>query len=78
MPPQVVEQGAALLDAGKPADAERVYRRDLVEFPESGWALIGLALSLEAQVKTSEAQAVRERFDAAWRFADISIEGSRM
>lgn len=69
--------GAALLEASKPIDAERVYRRDLAEFPENGWSLMGLALSLEAQRQSREAREVRERFEKAWQFADIEIDGSR-
>ncbi|MDH4185974.1 MAG: hypothetical protein OEV08_03165, partial [Nitrospira sp.] len=47
--------GAALLSAGKPADAESVYRHDLVRHPMNGWALIGLTQSLHAQHKETEA-----------------------
>src|SRR6185369_6299732 len=35
--------GAALLAAGRPADAERVYRDDLRRHPHNGWSLYGLA-----------------------------------
>ena len=41
--------GALLLEAGRPADAERVYRKDLERFRENGWSLFGLMKSLEAQ-----------------------------
>ena len=34
--------GAALLDQRRFADAERVYREDLVRHPHNGWALTGL------------------------------------
>ena len=35
--------GAALLDAGRAAEAEAVYREDLKRQPGNGWALHGLA-----------------------------------
>jgi predicted Zn-dependent protease len=37
-----LELGAALLAAGRPAEAERAFRADLQEFPANGWALYGL------------------------------------
>lgn len=69
--------GATLLAAGRPADAERVYREALTRFPENGWALGGLAESLRAQGKSAEADAVDARFQAAWRAADVTLKGSR-
>jgi tetratricopeptide (TPR) repeat protein len=68
--------GAVLLDAGRPAEAEAAYREDLKKHPENGWALFGLAQSLDAQSKRSEATDVRKRFDTAWRGADISLTAS--
>lgn len=68
--------GAALLRAGRPGEAETVYRDDLREFPENGWALFGLWQSLQAQGKTSEAIQVRDRFDRAWKRADVSLKSS--
>jgi tetratricopeptide (TPR) repeat protein len=72
------ELGAALLAAGQPAEAERVYREDLLKFPANGWALFGLAASLEAQGKGAEAQGVRAELEQAWSDADVTLTGSRM
>lgn len=69
--------GAVLLAAGRPADAEAVYRQDLKYNPENGWSLFGLVKSLEAQNKTSEATAVKARFDKAWMNADVVLTSSR-
>jgi tetratricopeptide (TPR) repeat protein len=69
--------GAVLLEAGRPAAAEKVYRADLARFPDNGWSLFGLAQSLRAQGKTREADEVQRRFDKAWRNADIEITASR-
>jgi Tetratricopeptide repeat len=69
--------GAVLLAAGRPRQAEAVYREDLRRNPENGWALFGLAQSLRAQGKTREAAAVDARFRTAWQHADITITASR-
>jgi tetratricopeptide (TPR) repeat protein len=68
--------GAALLHAGKAADAEAVYREDLRRNPENGWALYGLALALTAQKRDAEAQVVQQRFATAWKDADITLTAS--
>jgi tetratricopeptide (TPR) repeat protein len=47
--------GALLLKAGRPADAEQRYREDLKRFPNNAWSLAGLAESLRAQGKATEA-----------------------
>lgn len=69
--------GAALLAAGRPADAETVYREDLRQNRENGWALFGLAQALRAQGKTAEAEQVEARFRAAWARADVTLTASR-
>lgn len=69
--------GAALLEAGKPKDAEAVYREDLKRNPENGWSLKGLALSLRAQGKKDAAREANRRFAKAWPRADVKLESSR-
>jgi tetratricopeptide (TPR) repeat protein len=69
--------GAALLKAGRNADAEQVYRDDLKRFPENGWSLYGLSAALKAQGKTAEAAAVEKRFASAWTDADVKLTASR-
>jgi len=69
--------GAALLKAGRNAEAEQVYRDDLKRFPENGWSLYGLAAALRAQGKTAEAAAVEKRFARAWSDADVKLTASR-
>jgi tetratricopeptide (TPR) repeat protein len=68
--------GAVLLDAGRPAEAEAVYREDLRRNPENGWALLGLARSLRER-KPDEAAAVDARFRTAWAHADVQPTSSR-
>ena len=69
--------GAILLEANRPAEAEQVYREDLKRHPENGWSLFGLAQSLQTQGKTEEAQAVKKRFEQAWKDADVTLIASR-
>ena len=68
--------GAALVKAGKPVEAEAVYRADLKQYRHNGWSMFGLMQSLEAQGKTAEAAKVKVHFDAAWQFADTELEAS--
>ena len=60
------EFGAALLELGEPALAERVFREDLERFPANGWSLHGLARSLRAQGRTREALATTAEFQRMW------------
>ncbi|HXH85575.1 MAG TPA: hypothetical protein VNI35_02040, partial [Nitrospira sp.] len=69
--------GPVLLMAGRAAEAEREYRFDLKRYPENGWALFGLAQSLKAQQKDSEAAEITERFQKAWTYADVTLTSSR-
>lgn len=69
--------GRALLEAGRPAEAEKAYREDLDRFPHNGWSLFGLMKSLEAQGRKSEAAEVRARFREAWKHADVELTASR-
>ena len=69
--------GKVLLERDKAAEAEALYRQDLVRFPENGWSLFGLAASLRAQGKTREAAEVQQRFERVWQGADVQLTASR-
>lgn len=69
--------GAVLLEGDHPQEAERVYREALDRFPENGYALYGLAETLERQGQGEEARRARKRFRQAWRVADVNLPGSR-
>jgi tetratricopeptide (TPR) repeat protein len=69
--------GAVLLQAGRAADAEQVYREDLGRNPGNGWSLFGLAQSLRAQGKAGEAAETDARFRRAWAQADVTLTASR-
>jgi tetratricopeptide (TPR) repeat protein len=67
--------GTILLAAGRAREAERVFRADLAHRPENGWSLHGLAQSLRAQKRNKEAEQVQERFEKAWKTADVKLAG---
>lgn len=70
--------GAVLLQAGKPSDAELVYREDLKKNRENGWSLFGLRESLIAQNRTAAARDVEQRFEKSWSHADFVLTASRL
>ena len=70
--------GVALLRAGRAAEAERVYRKDLEDYPHNGWSIYGLIQSLEAQGKNDEAAMHRGHFDLMWVLADVELSASRI
>ena len=69
--------GAILLDVGRPADAEAVYRKDLEQYRRNGWSLYGLTRSLQAQDKDHDASIAKRGFDEAWAHADVELTTSR-
>lgn len=69
--------GAGLLEAGRPGEAEAVYRDSLNTDRVDGWALFGLTQALEAQGKTDEASRVHDEFARAWRLSDVKLASSR-
>jgi len=69
--------GAILLDAGRADEAETVYRKDLEDHRENGWALFGLLQSLRVQAKEGEAEETETRFRKAWRRADFTLTASQ-
>ena len=70
-------QGAALLDVGRNADAEKAFRDDMTKFPENGWSLSGLQAALERQGRAADAAAVNTRRVQAWRRADATVVAAR-
>jgi tetratricopeptide (TPR) repeat protein len=66
--------GAALLQAGKPGQAEQVFRDDLVVYPRNGWSLFGLEQALRAQGRAQAADNVHREFQAAWENADVQLD----
>ncbi len=69
--------GAALLAAGRPAEAGLVFAADLRHYPDNVWALAGLRDSHLAQGRTAAAQASEARLRRAWSGADVTLPGAR-
>ncbi len=67
--------GAALLEAGRYAEAEREYRTELADHPHNVWSLTGLKAALDAQGKTDAA--IDEDFAASTARTDLWIPESR-
>ena len=67
--------GAALLQAKRLTEAERVYREDLARHPHNGWALVGLQQALRAQEKAT--REVDDELRTAWARADVRVTASR-
>lgn len=66
--------GAALLEAGRFAEAEKVYRTELHGHPHNVWSLTGLKAALEAQGKTDPA--VDADFEESTARMDVWITSS--
>jgi len=69
--------GAVLFEAGRYAEAEKVYQDDLVKNAGNGWSLQGLAMCQEKLGKGKEAEATRSNLSKAWKNADTKITSSR-
>jgi tetratricopeptide (TPR) repeat protein len=72
-----VALGAVQLLAGRARDAERSFRADLSRYPDNGWALYGLAQSLQRQGRRADAAQARQQFAAAWQRADLARPDAR-
>jgi len=68
--------GASLLLAEKLAEAETVYREDLLHRRNNGWALFGLARTLRLEQRVGEAAEVETRFRQVWSQADFKLTSS--
>ena len=69
--------GAALLVAGRAAEAARVFGEDLRHYPDNGWSLTGLREAQRLQGLAIAAQGTEARLRAAWREADTALPGPR-
>ena len=67
--------GAALIQAKRFSEAERVYRADLARHPHNGWALVGLPQALRGQGTAT--REVDEDLRKSWVRADLQIRASR-
>ena len=77
--------GALLLEQGRAAEAEKVYRADLgldstlprqLQHPGNIWALVGLHECLVALRKTGEAEIIQKQLTLASALTDVPIHAS--
>ena len=66
-------QGASLLQTGKAAAAETVFREGVRRSPRNGRMLFGLMESLKAQGKQQDAELVKREFETNWSKADVNL-----
>ena len=69
--------GAALIEAGKFAEAETIFLEDLKKNPDNGWSLMGLQQAQFRLGKKSDVVATAKRFTKAWKNSDVTITSSR-
>ncbi len=69
--------GAALLEAGRPEEAERVYLDSLDQHRHNGWALFGLEQALREQGREADADRALARFRESWARSDTLLRSSR-
>ena len=67
--------GAALLEAEKYEEAEKVYREDIADHPHNGWSLFGLLQALKAQGKR-DLNAEMD-FQESWSRSEVWLRGSK-
>ncbi|HWB19778.1 MAG TPA: hypothetical protein VG711_05720 [Phycisphaerales bacterium] len=68
--------GALLVADHRYAEAESVYRADLVQHPDNAWSLLGLEQSLLGQNKVDEADTLKPLRLKAWERADVTPPAS--
>jgi tetratricopeptide (TPR) repeat protein len=65
--------GGELARAGQYAEAEAVFRADLQRNPDNPRSLFGLLQTLTAQNKAAASGPVRQRFENAWKYAEVTL-----
>jgi tetratricopeptide (TPR) repeat protein len=70
--------GAMLLQAGRAAEAEAVFREDLRHNRNNARSYFGLTESLKAQGKSAEAVVVQQQFQQGWTKADTKLTLAEM
>lgn len=70
--------GAALLIAGKPAEAEQAFQQSLVHVPNNGWALYSLMKAQQAQSHEAAAQETAKRLQQAWTGDPATLDLKRL
>jgi tetratricopeptide (TPR) repeat protein len=64
--------GAALILTGRPAEAERIFREDLKQYPANGWSLYGLMLAQRAKGDLTASTETEKELKKAWAWSDAT------
>ena len=70
--------GAALTSAGRVDEAIQVYRQSLVNYPNNGWALYGLAEAYTEAGDDLGASETRKLFEKAWAEDGMALDLSKL
>ena len=68
--------GALLLEQGQLTEAESVYRKNLKQYKDNMWSLLGLNQALTRQNRLEEAASTLAMFQRASERSDIKIGAS--
>ena len=71
--PVAESEAAAMMTAGKWADAKAAFQQALVERPNSGFALYGIAQATEKTGDTVATTVAYKQFLSAWKTADPGL-----
>ncbi len=69
--------GAMLVKFGKAKEAQKVFEADLKKNRDNGWSLLGLYQSYLMQGDHQKAQEAKEKFEAAWSEADVTLTAAK-
>jgi predicted Zn-dependent protease len=70
--------GQYLLDQERYDDAVNVFNEELQVMRHDGWALKGLVKAYKGLGDKSQASDAKKRFEEAWKYADVEIDGPVM
>ncbi|MEM7044612.1 MAG: tetratricopeptide repeat protein [Pseudomonadota bacterium] len=70
--------GSALTSAGRTDEAIQVYRQSLVNYPNNGWALYGLAEAYKQAGDDLGASETRKLYEKAWAENGITLDLSKL
>ncbi len=70
--------GSALTSAERTDEAVQVYRQSLVNYPNNGWALFGLAEAYEQAGDATAAEETRKLYERAWAKDGIELDLSKL
>ncbi len=68
--------GNTYLLAGMPAEAEKIFEKDLLNNKENGWALMGICQVLKVQKKNTAATKMLIRFKKAFAKSDVKLQAA--